>query len=103
MEGAALVLSSSAVAIRHGFMLVGAVPVMLNFNGVIDELKIYNREPDESEVGPVAKVMWETVLMNTSSNLILQGAGPAGKELMYSIVNTLSPTNGVLTHFDGSP
>ncbi len=83
-------------------LIIGAVPGMANFNGMIDEMKIYSRERGEAEIGPVAKVMWETVLLNTSSNLILQGFGPAGKPLTYSIVNTLSPTNGTVMIAPGS-
>src|SRR5882762_783984 len=84
-------------------LVIGASPGIASFNGIIDELKIYDRERDETEIGPVAKVMWETVLLNTSSNLVLQGAGPVDKELTYTIVDTILPTNGVLTHPDVSP
>ena len=42
----------------------------------------------------MAKVMWETALINSTTNLLLQGFGPTGKTLTYSIVNTIVPTNG---------
>src|SRR5207249_2221028 len=33
--------------------------------------------------------------------LVLQGFGPTGKPLTYSIVNTISPTNGTVTLVPG--
>ena len=84
-------------------LVLGAVPGLASLDGIIDELKIYSRERGEGEVGPVAKVMWETALLNTSTNLTLQGSGPTGKTLTYSIVDTISPTNGTLLHDPGSP
>jgi hypothetical protein len=83
-------------------IMLGAVPGLPHFNGAIDELKIYRRERDETEIGPVAKVMWETVFLNSSTNLVLQGFGPLGKTLTYSIVDTISPTNGTITLIPGS-
>jgi hypothetical protein len=83
-------------------IVVGTVPGFVNFNGNIDELRIYRRERDETEIGPVAKVMWETVMLNSSTNLVLQGFGPAGKALTYSIVPGLVPTNGTVTQLPGS-
>ena len=77
-------------------LTVGAAPGMANFNGLIDELNIYSRERDEAEIGPVAKVMWETVIINSATNLQLQGFGPTGKPLIYSIVDTITPTNGTV-------
>jgi len=84
-------------------IVVGAVAGMVNFDGAIDELKIYRRERSEAEIGPVAKVMWETALMNRATNLVLQGFGPTGKTLTYSIVDTIIPTNGSVLNAGGSP
>jgi hypothetical protein len=84
-------------------IIIGSVPGLPNFNGAIDQLKLYRRERDETEIGPVAKVMWETVLLNSSTNLLLQGFGPTGKPLTYAIVGPVSPTNGTITHVPGSP
>jgi len=84
-------------------LVLGNAAGTTNFNGIIDELRIYKRERGEGEIGPVAKVMWETVLLNTTTNLMLQGFGPAGKPLTYTIVNTISPTNGTISHEPGSP
>ena len=83
-------------------LVLGSVIDMPNFNGAIDELKIYRRERDESEIGPVAKIMWETVLRNTSSNLVLQGFGPAAKPLTFALANTVSPSNGTVTLLPGT-
>ena len=84
-------------------LVVGAVPGMANFDGIIDDLSIYSRERSETEIGPVARVMWETALLNTSTNLALQGSGPPGKPLTYEIVGTFTPTNGTISHAPGSP
>ncbi len=84
-------------------IVLGAVAGMANFNGAIDELKIYRRERSEAEIGPVAKVMWETALVNRATNLVLQGFGPAGKPLTYSIVDTVTPTNGTVLNAGGLP
>jgi hypothetical protein len=78
-------------------LVLGKVSGTAPFNGVIDELKIYSGERDAAEIGPVAKTMWETVLLNSTTNLVLQGFGPPGKRLTYSIVSVVTPTNGTVT------
>src|SRR5258706_14467322 len=83
-------------------LVLGSASGMPNFGGRIDELKIYRRERDESEIGPVARLMWETAFINAATNLVLQGFGPPGKGLSYSIVDTVSPTNGAIIHEPGS-
>jgi Concanavalin A-like lectin/glucanases superfamily len=84
-------------------LVVGAAPYASNFDGVIDGLKIYNRERQAHEIGPVAETMWETVLLNTSTNIVLRGFGPADRSLSYTIVPAVTPTNGTVTHTPGSP
>ena len=84
-------------------LLLGTVTGMPNFNGVMDELKIYNRERQADEIGPVATAMWETVFRNSATNLVLQGSGPAGKPLTFSLVSSVIPTNGTVTNLVGSP
>jgi len=75
-------------------LILGSVDGMTNFDGLVDELKVYRRERQDFEIGPVANVMWETVLLNTSSNLQLQASGPAGKPLIYALDSAATPTNG---------
>src|SRR5207248_10053236 len=78
-------------------LLLGAPPGMPGFNGSIDELKIYSRERKEEEIGPVAKIMWETAFIGSATNIFLQGFGPADKQLTYRMLDTISPTNGTVT------
>jgi len=82
-------------------LLLGTAPGAANFPGVIDELKIHSRERDAFEIGPVAATMWETVFINSSSNFTLQGMGPPGRTLNYSIVSNLTPALGTLIHSNG--
>ena len=84
-------------------LVIGAAPGTANFRGTIDDLKIYGRERAAAEIGPVAATMWETVFLNSTTNLALQGSGPPGKTLYYSIVSNLTPTLGALLHSAGSP
>ena len=83
-------------------LVVGAVPNTSNFDGAIDGLKIYSRERQAHEIGPVAETIWETVLLNRSTNLLLRGFGPADRSLTYTIVPTVTPTNGTVTQAPGS-
>ena len=84
-------------------LIVGAAPNVPNFGGVLDDLKIYNRERQAFEIGPVAETMWETVLRNSSTNILLRGFGPAGLPLTFTILPTPAPTNGGVVHTPGSP
>ena len=93
---------SGAIRAGNSPLILGSVPASASFPGVIDDLRIYNRERGESEIGPVAPVMWETVLRNTSTNIALPGSGPAGRTLVYSLVPLIAPTNGTVTIQAGS-
>jgi hypothetical protein len=84
-------------------LIIGEAQGGTGFDGVIDDLKVYRRERDASEIGPVAQVMWESVFVNGATNLFLQGQGPSGKTLSYAVISTIVPTNGSLTHEPGSP
>ena len=102
-------INGRAVDSAHGGIQAAVNPLMLGkvsgttpFNGVIDELKIYSGERDAADIGPVARTMWETVLLNSATNLVLQGSGPQGKRLSYSIVSAPTPTNGTVTGFANS-
>lgn len=81
----------------------GAAPGTLPFSGVLDELKIYGRERSEWEIGPMADVIWETVLRNTTTNIVLAGSGPADGLLTYAISPVITPTNGTVSLLAGSP
>lgn len=78
-------------------IVVGNVAGLPNFRGVLDELRIYSQEKGESEIGPVAPVMWETVLLNTITNFALRGSVLPGRPLIYTLESTLVPTNGTVT------
>jgi hypothetical protein len=93
---------SGAIRGTRAQLIVGSAPGAGGFNGVIDELKIYNRERDAAEIGPVALAMWETAFVNGATNLVLQGFGPPGKPLTYTIVAEAVPTNGTVVNFAGS-
>jgi len=82
-------------------LVIGAPPNATRFQGVIDDLKIHSVARPESDIGPIAKTMWETAFLQTNTTLVLQGAGPPDKTLTYSIVNP--PTHGTLNHIAGSP
>jgi predicted ThiF/HesA family dinucleotide-utilizing enzyme len=94
--------ASGAIRASPSPLVLGTAPGLTNFAGVIDELKIHGRELGESEIGPVASVMWETVLMNTATNIPLHGSGPDGKPLTYSLVPVIAPTNGTVSLVAGS-
>jgi hypothetical protein len=82
-------------------LVMGAAPNAARFQGVIDELKIHSVARGESDIGPVAATLWETVFLQTNTAIVLQGAGPPGKALTYTIVSP--PTLGTLSHAAGSP
>ncbi|HEY5911219.1 MAG TPA: LamG-like jellyroll fold domain-containing protein, partial [Verrucomicrobiae bacterium] len=84
-------------------LVVGAVPGASNFNGVVDELKIYSRDREAAEIGPVASAMWETAWVSTNTDLILQGTGPPGKPLTYSLLSALAPSLGTITYSPERP
>ena len=46
--------------------------------------------------------MWETVMKDTGTNFLLQGACPAGKRISYSILPSPAPTRGTLVHSNDS-
>jgi hypothetical protein len=94
---------SGAIQGTAASLVVGAAPGTLNYNGAIDELRIYHHERAAPEIGPVATTLWETVLLNTTTNLVLPGSGPDGKPLTFAILATPAPTNGTVTALAGSP
>jgi hypothetical protein len=93
---------NGAIRGSRGLLVAGTALASGGFGGIIDDLKIWNRERDPSEIGPVAATMWETVLVNSTTNLHLQGSGPAGKSLTYSILPLITPTNGSVAASGGS-
>jgi hypothetical protein len=95
-DGRKVGAASGAIRASTSPLVIGAVPGLASFAGVIDELKIHGRELSESEVGPVASVIWETALLNSSTNIPLGGSGPPGKPLIYSLAPVLTPTNGTV-------
>ncbi len=102
-DGRKVHAASGAIRGSQAPLVVGSVPGASNFNGVIDELKIHGCERGEAEIGPVADVMWETVLRNTGTNFNLAGSGPAGRPLTYTISPVLTPTNGTVELAANSP
>jgi hypothetical protein len=80
---------------------IGGVPGMTNFNGVFDELRIYNRELPAHEIGPLANVQLVTVFSNSlATNVVLNGTVPPGRTATYQI--TAQPTNGTLAVVSGA-
>jgi hypothetical protein len=94
--------ASGAILGSSAPLRVGAASGGMTFDGVIDDLKVYNRERDDTEIGPVGRAMWETVMMNSATNIQLQVFGPPGRPLTCSIVPMFDPTNGTVTHLAGS-
>lgn len=94
---------SGAIRGSKAPLVLGAGPGFANFSGVIDSLKIYHRERDAAEIGPVAPTQWETVFAERTTNLVLRGSGPAGRTLTYTILPDPAPTNGTIHHAAGSP
>ncbi len=92
---------SGAIQGSRSALVVGAAPGATNFPGLIDELKIYNRERGAAEIGPVAETMWETVFAGGTTNLPLRGFGPSGRPLTFNIVPAITPTNGTVPGVSG--
>jgi hypothetical protein len=104
LNGRKLHEQNGAILANRGLVVVGARPGQPGFSGLIDELKVYSSERGPSEIGPVARVMWETVHRAGTTNLVLQGFGPPGYLLTYAIVPLVAPTNGFVTQSaPGSP
>jgi hypothetical protein len=101
-NGRKLQARNGAIRGSKGALIVGAVPGLPKFGGVIDDLKIYSYERDAAEIGPVATTMWETAFINSTTNIALQGYGPAGKALTYSVVPIVAQTNGSVEHPGGT-
>ncbi len=102
LNGRKLLHDSGVIQSGRDWLRIGYVPGAATFNGLIDELETYRRERGESEIGPVATIMWETVFRGAATNFTLQGAGPAGKTLTYSILNNITSTNGTITQLGTS-
>jgi hypothetical protein len=94
---------SGAIQGARAPLVVGVVAGAANFNGLIDELKIYRRERADTEIGPVALPLWEMAWVNSSTNLVLPGSGPPGKTITYSLLSAPNQTRGTLTLSPGSP
>ncbi len=101
-NGRELQSASGAIRGTTASVIVGAASGIPAFDGFIDELKIYSRERSAAQIGPVAKTIWETVLVGLETNIVLQGFGPRNKPLTYRIVPIVEPTNGTLSHVPGS-
>lgn len=78
-------------------LVVSAALGLTNGSGVLDDLAIHSRERGESEIGPVSRTMWETVLLGGTTNWPLQGTGPAGRTLTYALSPVITPSNGMVT------
>lgn len=72
----------------------GAVGGIGGISATIDELRVYRRARAAAEIGPVALPVWETVFLNTVTNLPLRATAPAGKPLTISILPEPSPRRG---------
>jgi hypothetical protein len=81
--------------------VVGSVPGLPSGLGVVDELQVHRHERAAEEIGPVAETMWETVLRNSATNVVLRVAGPAGRALTCALVPVVQPTNGTVS-LDGA-
>ena len=84
-------------------LILGAVPGTTNFNGVVDELKLYSRAREAAEIGPLAPPLWETALLKTSTSFVVPASGPTGKLLTYSILATPAPSLGTINYSPGLP
>jgi len=102
-DGRRIHAANGAIRGSQAPLVVGSVPGASNFNGVLDELKIYGCERSETEIGPVGDVMWETVLRNTTTNFVLAGSGPPGRALTYAFSPVIFPTNGIVSMVGSSP
>jgi hypothetical protein len=103
VNGAKVHAASGAIQGSRAPLVLGGASGATNFNGVLDELKIYRCERAAAEIGPLAPAVWETVFINSTTNLVLPGTGPAGRSLTYTILATPAPTRGVLIYTPGSP
>jgi hypothetical protein len=79
-------------------LMLGAETAGETFDGLLDELRLYRRERRAAEIGPVASNVWETVLVNTATNLTLAGDGPADKPLTYLISPSSQTIFGSFEH-----
>jgi hypothetical protein len=102
-NGRQLQSKNGAIRGSRAPLIIGASMGGLGFDGVLDDLKVYSRERGAAEIGPIAQTMWETVLRNGSTNLVLQGFGPQGKPLTYMVVPIINPTNGSVSHAGDGP
>src|SRR5207249_3311063 len=59
-DGRKLASDSGAIRGSRAPLTIGAFAGATNLDAIIDDLRIYGRERDASEIGPVAPVMWET-------------------------------------------
>jgi len=101
-NGRKLQAGSGAIRGSRAPLLLGAAQEMPGLDAVLDDLIVYSHERDAAEIGPVARTMWETVFVNSATNITLEGYGPADKPLTYSIVPVVGQTNGSVAHSGGS-
>ncbi len=102
VNGRQVQAGSGAIRGSKAPLILGAAPGAGGFDGVLDELKIYNRPRGPAEIGPVAQTLWENVFVNGSTNLPLKGFGPTGKPLSYALSPVIAPTNGSVSLTPGS-
>jgi hypothetical protein len=101
-NGTRVLAAQGAIRGRGAPLQLGAGGGEVSFNGVLDELQIYSHERAPAEIGPVAETQWETALLNSATNLVLAGSGPAGKPLTFTILTNPVPTRGTLSHVAGA-
>ena len=102
-NGRKLKSEPGAIQSARAPLRAGAARSAGSFSGTMDELRVYSRERDAAEIGPVALPIWETAFVNASTNLLLQGAGPPGKPLTFSILSDPAPGRGMITASASSP
>lgn len=97
LNGRAVHTDYGALRGAAGAILLGAASGEETFPCIMDELRCYRRERRAEEIGPVAPALWETVLVNTTTNWALPGAGPTGRALTYALLPAPAPTRGTVT------
>lgn len=96
-DGRKLGFAFGAIRSTRAPLVAGVVPGLAVAQWALDELKVYRHERAAAEIGPVAETMWETVVLNGTTNLPLRVSGPPGRGLTCVLVPVLTPTNGTVT------
>lgn len=102
-NGVFVAAQPGAIRGSHAPLMLGAEAPAVAFDGWLDELRVYRRERRAAEIGPVASNVWETVLLNTTTNLALAGGGPVGRPLIYTVSADPPLTRGELTPVGNGP